>query len=61
MTLLSTSTPNPVPDRFGPSTLVEAGNWTKLFQESTKHRRLDLEKPSHSLAEAEVFSRHPLL
>jgi hypothetical protein len=26
VTLLGTSTPNPLPDRFGPSTLVEAGN-----------------------------------
>jgi hypothetical protein len=25
VTLLGTSTPNPLPDRFGPSTLVEAG------------------------------------
>src|SRR4029453_13779031 len=25
ITLLGTSTPNPLPDRFGPSTLVEAG------------------------------------
>jgi ribonuclease Z len=31
MTLLGTSTPNPLPDRFGPSTLVEAGNERLLF------------------------------
>ena len=29
--LLGTSTPNPQPDRFGPSTLVEAGNEKLLF------------------------------
>jgi len=31
VTLLGTSTPNPLPDRFGPSTLVEAGNERLLF------------------------------
>ena len=31
VTLLGTSTPNPLPDRFGPSTLVEAGNEKLLF------------------------------
>jgi len=31
VTLLGTSTPNPFPDRFGPSTLVEAGNERLLF------------------------------
>ena len=31
VTLLGTSNPNPVPDRFGPSTLVEAGNERLLF------------------------------
>jgi ribonuclease Z len=31
VTLLATSTPNPLPDRFGPSTLVEAGNEKLLF------------------------------
>jgi len=30
-TLLGTSTPNPLPDRFGPSTLVEAGNEKLVF------------------------------
>jgi ribonuclease Z len=29
--LLGTSTPNPVPDRFGPSTLVEAGSEKLVF------------------------------
>jgi ribonuclease Z len=31
VTLLGTSTPNPLPDRFGPSTLVEAGSERLLF------------------------------
>jgi len=31
VTLLGTSTPNPLPDRFGPSTLVEAGDERLLF------------------------------
>jgi ribonuclease Z len=31
VTLLGTSTPNPLPDRFGPSTLVEAGNEKLIF------------------------------
>jgi ribonuclease Z len=31
VTLLGTSTPNPLPDRFGPSTLVEAGGEKLLF------------------------------
>ena len=31
VTLLGTSTPNPLPDRFGPSTLVEAGTEKLLF------------------------------
>jgi len=31
VTLLGTSTPNPLPDRFGPSTLVEAGSEKLLF------------------------------
>ena len=31
VTLLGTSTPNPLPDRFGPSTLVEAGGERLLF------------------------------
>ena len=31
VTLLGTSTPNPLPDRFGPSTLVEAGKEKLLF------------------------------
>src|SRR5215467_7765373 len=31
VTLLGTSTPNPLPDRFGPSTLVEAGDEKLLF------------------------------
>jgi ribonuclease Z len=31
VTLLGTSTPNPLPDRFGPSTLVEAGNQKLIF------------------------------
>src|SRR5947199_676691 len=31
VTLLGTGTPIPVPDRFGPSTLVEAGNQKLLF------------------------------
>jgi hypothetical protein len=31
VTLLGTSTPNPLPDRFGPSTLVEAGIERLLF------------------------------
>ncbi len=31
VTLLGTSTPNPLPDRFGPSTLLEAGNEKLLF------------------------------
>ena len=31
VTLLGTSTPNPLPDRFGPSTLVEAGPEKLLF------------------------------
>lgn len=31
VTLLGTSTPNPLPDRFGPTTLVEAGNEKLLF------------------------------
>jgi ribonuclease Z len=31
VTLLGTSTPNPLADRFGPSTLVEAGNEKLLF------------------------------
>ena len=31
VTLLGTSTPNPLPDRFGPGTLVEAGNERLLF------------------------------
>jgi ribonuclease Z len=31
VTLLGTSTPNPVPDRFGPSTLVEAGSEKLVF------------------------------
>jgi ribonuclease Z len=31
VTLLGTSTPNPLPDRFGPSTLVEAGNERLVF------------------------------
>jgi ribonuclease Z len=31
VTLLGTSTPNPLPDRFGPSTLVEAGSKKLLF------------------------------
>jgi ribonuclease Z len=31
VTLLGTSTPNPLPDRFGPSTLVEAGSEKMLF------------------------------
>jgi ribonuclease Z len=31
VTLLGTSTPNPLPDRFGPSTLVEAGTERLLF------------------------------
>src|SRR2546423_15558752 len=31
VTLLGTSTPNPLPDRFGPSTLVEAGSERLVF------------------------------
>jgi ribonuclease Z len=31
VTLLGTSTPNPLPDRFGPSTLVEAGSEKLVF------------------------------
>ena len=31
VTLLGTSTPNPLPDRFGPSTVVEAGSERLLF------------------------------
>src|ERR1051325_11155655 len=31
VTLLGTSTPNPLPDRFGPSTLVEAGTEKLVF------------------------------
>src|ERR1051325_1737385 len=31
VTLLGTSTPNPLPDRFGPSTLVEAGTEKVVF------------------------------
>ena len=31
VTLLGTSTPNPLADRFGPSTLVEAGNEKLIF------------------------------
>lgn len=31
VTLLGTSTPNPLPDRFGPSTFVEAGDEKLLF------------------------------
>jgi ribonuclease Z len=31
VTLLGTSTPNPLPDRFGPSTLVEAGGEKLVF------------------------------
>lgn len=31
VTLLGTSTPNPLPDRFGPSTLVEAGSEKLIF------------------------------
>lgn len=31
VTLLGTSTPNPLPDRFGPSTLVEAGGARLVF------------------------------
>ena len=31
VTLLGTSTPNPLPDRFGPSTLVEAGGERLVF------------------------------
>ena len=31
VTLLGTSTPNPLPDRFGPSTLVEAGKERLVF------------------------------
>src|SRR5215469_11900801 len=31
VTLLGTSTPNPLADRFGPSTLVEAGNEKLVF------------------------------
>ena len=31
VTLLGTGTPIPVPDRFGPSTLVEAGDQKLLF------------------------------
>src|SRR5882757_7419475 len=31
VTLLGTGTPIPIPDRFGPSTLVEAGNQKLLF------------------------------
>lgn len=31
VTLLGTSTPNPLPDRFGPSTLVEVGSEKLLF------------------------------
>jgi ribonuclease Z len=31
VTLLGTSTPNPLPDRFGPATLVEAGSEKLLF------------------------------
>jgi len=31
VTLLGTSTPNPLPDRFGPSTLVELGSEKLLF------------------------------
>ena len=31
VTLLGTSTPNPLPDRFGPSTLVEAGDEKLVF------------------------------
>ncbi|WP_165855752.1 MBL fold metallo-hydrolase [Marinobacter sp. JSM 1782161] len=58
VTLLGTGTPNPNPDRFGPSTLVQAGNLNLLFDAGRGNtiRLWQLKVPLGSLDE--VFLTH---
>src|SRR5215470_18298421 len=54
VTLLGTSTPNPLPDRFGPSTLVEAGK-EKLVFDCGRGATIRLWQPKIPLGTVKLF------
>ncbi len=57
VTLLGTGTPEPSPDRYGPSTLVEAGN-VKLLFDVGRGATVRLAQAKVSLANITVFLTH---
>jgi ribonuclease Z len=57
VTLLGTSTPNPLPDRFGPSTLVEVGS-EKLFFDCGRGATIRLWQLRIPLGTVKLFITH---